>query len=172
MSQTIRILIVVGVLVLVAVGLVIFGTVVQSQMALVPLSTPQPGMIHLYVDGNFVANLSVTDTLREKLPAGSFVDKEQSKTQSGYWLRDVIRLYVKETSLSATSQVTMTGVRQGTEKKSATITWAETLDPNNNVLFSPSNDGTSVKIAASMDKLSTRNDWIQGLTQIDVKTKP
>jgi hypothetical protein len=46
------------------------------------------------------------------------------------------------------------------------------LEPANNVLFSPSNDGTSVKIAASLDRLSTRNDWIQGLTQIDVKVKP
>ena len=169
MSQNVRIFIVVGVLGLIAVGLAVYGTVVQSQMPLAPLSTPQPGMIHLFVDGNFVANLIVTDM--QKLPAGSFVDKEQNKTQSGFWLRDVIRLYVKEASLSPTSQVTITGIRQGTEKKSATLTWAEVLDANNNVLFSPSNDGSSVKIAASMDKLATRNDWIQGLTQIDVKTK-
>jgi hypothetical protein len=169
MSQKFRILIVVGVLVLIAVVLAVVGSISQSQVAQVPATTPQPDMIHLYVDGAFVANLVPTEM--GKLPAGSFVDKEQNKTQSGYWLRDVIRLYVKETSLSATSQITMTGVRQGTEKKSATLTWAETLEPNNNVLFSPSNDGTSVKIAASMDKLATRNDWIQGLTQIDVKTK-
>jgi hypothetical protein len=104
--------------------------------------------------------------------SASFVDKEQNKTQSGYWLRDVIRIYVKDAALSPTSQITVTGIRQGTEKKSATVTWAEALDPANNVLFSPSNDGTSVKIAATLDRLSTRNDWVQGLTQIDVKTKP
>jgi hypothetical protein len=169
MSQKFRILIVVGVLVLIAVVLAVVGSMSSSQVAQVPATTPQPGMIHLYVDGIFVANMSPTNM--SKLPAGSFVDKEQNKTQSGYWLRDVIKLYVKETALTASSQVTITGVRQGTEKKSATLTWAETIDSNNNVLFSPSNDGTSVKIAASMDKLATRNDWIQGLTQIDVKTK-
>jgi hypothetical protein len=170
MSQTVRILIVVAVLAIIAIIFAVVGAVSQSQVAQMPVTTPQPGMVQLYVDGKFVANLLPTET--QKLPAGSFVDKEQSKTQSGQWLRDVIRLYVKETSLSASSLVIITGVRQGTEKKSATLTWAEVLDPANNILYSPSNDGTSVKIAATMDKLSTRNDWVQGLTQIDVKTKP
>ena len=170
MSQKLRILLVVGVLALIAISLAVFGSVAQNQIAQVPITTPQPGMIQLYVDGVFVANLLPTET--QKLPAASFVDKEQGKTQSGYWLRDVIRLYVKETSLTASSQIIVTGVRQGTEKKIATLTWVETLDPANGVLFSPSNDGTSVKIAAMMERLSTRNDWVQGLTQIDVKTKP
>jgi hypothetical protein len=87
-------------------------------------------------------------------------------------LRDVIRAYVKENTLAPTSQVIVTGICQGTKKKSATLTWAEVLDSANHVLYSPSNDGASVKIAATLDRLSTRNDWIQGLTQIDVKTKP
>lgn len=170
MSQKTRILIVVGVLVLIAVALGVFGTISQSQTAQMPVTTPQPWMIHLYVDGAFTANLLPSEM--QKLGTASFVDKEQNKTQSGYWLKDVIRAYVKESALSPTSQIIVTGVRQGTEKKSATLTWAEVLDPANNVLFSPSNDGTSVKIAASLERLSTRNDWVQGLTQIDVKTKP
>jgi hypothetical protein len=169
MSQNTRILIVIAALVLVAVVLAGVGFVSQTQTAQVPATTPQPGMIHLYVNGTFVANLLPTET--QKLPTASFVDKEQGKAQSGYWLRDVIRLYVKESTLTASTQITFTGVRQGTEKKSATVTWAETLDPANNLLFSPSNDGTSVKMAATMDRLSTRDSWIQGLTQIDVGTK-
>ncbi len=170
MSQTLRVLIVIGALGLIAIIFAVVGSVSQSQIAQVPVTTPQAGMIHLYVDGTFTANLLPTEM--QKLASASFVDKEQGKTQSGYWLKDVIRLYVKETALTASSQIIVTGVRQGTEKKIATLTWAETLDPANSVLYSPSNDGTSVKIAATMERLSTRNDWVQGLTQIDVKTKP
>ena len=169
MSQKTRTLIVVVVLVLVAVVLAAVGFASQNQVAQAPASTPQPGMIHLSVDGAFVANVVPTDL--KALPAGSFVDKEQGKTQSGYWLRDVIRVYVKKTQLSPQSQITVTGVRQGTEKKSATLTWAQTLDPANNILFAPSNDGQSVKLASTMEGLATRNSWMQGITEIDVKTK-
>ncbi len=169
MSQKTRMFIVIIALVLIAVFLAGIGFISQTQTAQAPATTPQPGMIHLYLDGTFVANLMPTET--QKLPAASLVDKEQGKTQNGYWLKDVVRLYVKETALMPTSKITVTGVRQGTEKKSATVTWAETLDPSNNLLFSPSNDGSSVKIAATMDRLSTRDNWIQGLTQIDVQTK-
>ncbi len=169
MSQKVKILIVVGVLVVIAIMLAAVGFFSQTQTAQAPSSTPQAGMIHFYVDGKFVANLAPADF--QKLPAASFVDKEQGKTQSGFWLRDVIRLYVKDNTLTPTSQVVVTGVRQGTEKKIATLTWAETLEPANSVLFSPSNDGASVKIAAMLDRLATRDNWVQGLTQIDVKTK-
>ncbi len=169
MSQKTRILIVVVILILVAAVLGAVGLASQNQVAQAPASTPQPGMIHLFVDGAFVAN--VTPANLKTLPASSFVDKEQGKTQSGYWLRDVIRVYVKEGQLTPQSQITVTGVRQGTEKKSATLTWAETLDSANNILFAPSNDGQTVKVASTMDRLSTRDSWIQGITEIDVKTK-
>jgi len=173
MPQKTRILIVVGALVLVAIILAVVGFVSQSQTAQAPppsVATPQPGMIHLYVDGAFVANVSPADM--QKLPAASFKDKEQGKDQGGWWLRDVIRLYVKETKLSPNSQITLTGVRKGTEKKSAAVTWAETLDPANNLAFDLAGDGQSVKLASTLDRLSTRDSWIQGVTQIDIQTRP
>src|SRR5512136_339590 len=113
-------------------------------------------MIHLYVDGVFVANVSPADM--QKLPAASFTDKEQGKEQGGWWLRDVIRLYVKETQFSPQSKITVTGTRQGT--KTATITWAETLDPANNLALDLSGDGQSVKLAGTLDRLSTRDSWV------------
>ena len=170
MSQKTRILIVIGALVLVAIVLAIYGFATQGQTAQAPSATPQPGMIHLYVDGAFVANLSPADM--QGLPAASFTDKEQGKQQDGRWLRDVIRLYVKENKLSPNSQITVAGSRKGTENKSATVTWAEALDPANNLELSFSNDGQSVKLASTMDKLSTRDQWVQGVTQIDIQTKP
>ncbi len=173
MSQKTRILIVVGALLLVAAILTIIGFATQKQTAQAPLATvatPQPGMIHLYVDGAFVANVSPADM--QKLPAASFTDKEQGKPQGGWWLRDIIRLYVKESTLSPTSQITITGSRKGTEKKSATVIWAQVLDPTNNMALDLAGDGQSVKLASTMDKLSTRDQWVQGVTQIDIQVKP
>jgi len=169
MSQKTRILIVVGALVLVAIVLAIYGFATQKQTAQAPSATPQPGMIHLYVDGAFVANVSPADM--QKLPAASFTDKEQGKPQGGWWLRDVIRLYVKENNLSPNSRITVTGSRKGTEKKSVTVTWAQVLDPTNNMAFDLASDGQSVKLASTMDNLSTRDQWVQGVTQIDIQTK-
>jgi len=115
MSQRTRILIVAGALLLIAIALAAYGVATQNQTAQAPAATLQPGMIHLYVDGAFAANVSPADI--KKLPAASFKDKEQGKEQGGWWLRDVIRLYAQENKLSPTSQITVTGLRQGTEKK-------------------------------------------------------
>jgi len=168
MSQRTRILIVVGALAILAIILAVVGFASQSQTAQAPAATPQPGMIHLYVDGTFVANVSPLDM--KKLPAASFKDKEQGKEQGGWWLRDVIRLYVKESQLSPQSKITVTGTRQGA--KTATVTWAEALDPANNLAFDLSSDGQSIKLASTLDRLSTRDSWVQGVTQIDIQTKP
>ena len=180
MSQKTRIWVVVGTLGLIAVALAVYGFIVQRQTAPAPLAqapldqasvapaaTPQPGMIHLYVDGTFVANVSPADM--QALPAASFKDKEQGKDQGGWWLRDVIRLYIKETQLAPQSKLTVTGTRQGT--KTATVTWAEALDPANNLALDLSGDGQSVKLASTLDHLSTRDAWVQGVTKIEVQTK-
>ena len=170
MSQKTRILIVVGALVLVAIVLTVYGLVAQRQTASAPASTPQPGMIHLYVDGTFAANVSPADM--KNLPAASFKDTEQGKEQGGWWLRDVVRVYVKESQLTPTAQITVTGLRKGTEKKSVTITWAQVLDPANNIALDLTGDGQSVKLASTMAGLNTRDQWIQGVTQIDIQSKP
>ncbi len=172
MSQKARVFIVVGALLLVAVLLAVYGLVQsgQGQAARAPAATPQPSLIHLYMNGAFAANVSPDDM--KKLPAASFTDKEQGKPQGGWWLRDIIRLYVKESQLSPTAKITITGLRKGTEKKSATITWAETLDPANNLAFDLAGDGQSVKLVSTLDRLSTRDQWIQGVQQIDVQTQP
>ena len=169
MSQKTRILIVVGALALIAVILAVAGFASQRQTAQAPAATPQPGKIHLYVDGAFAANVSPADT--KNLPAASFKDKEQGKEQSGYWLRDVIRLYVQESRLSPQSKITVSGSRSGADK-TAIVTWAEALDPTNNLAFDVATDGQSVKFAGTLDRLSTRDSWVQGVSRIDIQTKP
>ena len=181
MSQKTRILIIVGVLLLLAIVFALYGFVIQrqtlrasltpaplAQASPAPVATPQPGMIHLVVDGAFAANVSPADM--KNLPAASFKDKEEGKDQGGWWLRDVIRLYVKETQLSPQSKLAVTGTRQG--NKTATVTWAETLDPANNIAFDLAGDGQSIKLASTLDRLSTRDSWVQGVTQIDIQTRP
>ena len=167
MSQKTKILVVVGVLVLVAAILAVYGLAAQRQAAQAPSATPQPGMIHLYVDGVFTANVSPADM--KNLPAASFKDKEQGKEQGGWWLRDVIRLYMKESLLSSQSKITGTGTRQGL--KTATVTWAEALEPANNLALDLSGEGQSVKLAGTLDKLSTRDQWVQGVERIDIQTQ-
>jgi hypothetical protein len=127
-------------------------------------------MIHLYVDGAFAANVSPADV--KNLPAASFKDTEEGKEQGGWWLRDVVRVYVKENRLTPTTQIVVTGLRRGTEKKSVTLTWAQTLDPVNNIALDLAGDGQSVKLAGTMAGLNTRDQWIQGVTQIDIQSKP
>jgi hypothetical protein len=168
MSQKTRVLIVAGALALIAVVLAVYGLVAQRQTTNAPTSTPQPGMIHLYVDSTFVANVSPADM--KNLSAASFKDTEQGKEQGGWWLRDVIRLYVKESRLSPQSKITVTGTRQGT--KTTTVTWAQALDPANNIALDLASDGQSVKLASTMAGLNTRDQWIQGVTRIDIQTKP
>ncbi len=125
-------------------------------------------MIHLVVDGAFVANVSPADI--KALPAASFKDKEQGKEQGGWWLRDVIRLYVKEAQFAPQSRLTVTGTRQG--NKTAMVTWAEALDTANNIALDLAGDGQSIKLASTLDRLSTRDTWVQGVTQIEIQTKP
>ena len=168
MSQKTKSLIVIGALALIAVVLAVYGFVAQRQTASAPPSTPQPGMIHLYVDGAFAANVSPADM--KNLPAASFKDTEQGKDQGGWWLRDVIRLHVKEGRLSPQSKLTVTGARQGT--KTAVVTWAQALDPANNIALDLAGDGQSIKLASTMSGLDKRDQWIQGVTRIDIQTKP
>lgn len=170
MSQKARVLIVVGFLLLVAIAFGAYGLLAQQRMASLPPATPQPGMVHVYVDGAFVANVAPADL--EKLPPASFNDLEEGKAQEGWWLRDVVRLYVKEGQLSPQSEIAVSGVRQASEAKTAVVTWAEALEPANNLAFDLAGDGQSMKLVSTMTRLSTRDQWVQGVNKIEIKTKP
>ena len=165
-----RVFALLGVLVLVGAVLGTVGLIEQRRVAQIPAATPQPGRIHLYVDGVFRANIAPDDL--KALPAASFTDLEQGKPQEGWWLRDVVRLYVPETSLSSQSSIRVTGLSKDGLGKVAGITWAEALEPANNVAFDLAGDGQSVKLASTLERLSTRNDWVQGVSRLDIHTKP
>ena len=134
-------------------------------------ATPQPGMIHCYVDGAFVANVAPSDMAA--LPTGSFVDAEKSKTQEGPWLKDVILLYVKEGDLSPGSLIRVEGKQSKTdEAKGVSLSWAEIQDTGNHVIFDIATSGDSIKLVSTLPDLDTRDEWVQGVARIDVTTKP
>jgi hypothetical protein len=170
MSQTARILIVVAVVA--AIVLVLAGIGIwQIMQPAPPADIPIEGMIHIYVGGAFEANTSPAEI--DKLPRASFKDAEEGKTQEGAWLKDVILKYVDAGVLSPTSEIRVQGAhRKNGEAKTATITWAETTDENNHVLLDISGDGLTVKLVSTLPRLDTRDEWVQGVSRIDVVTKP
>ena len=171
MSQNTRIIIVVAVILLLAGAVALYGILGQKRLENASQDAPQEGMIHVYVDGKFVANVLPSDL--NELPAASFKDIEEGKTQEGWWLRDVALLYVDEGKLSDSSEITVGGVRSTTgDVKSATITWAEANDLNNNVMFDLSGDGQAIKLASTLERLDVRDEWVQGVSRIDITTKP
>ncbi len=169
MPQRTRILIVVALFVLIGAGLGAYTLLNMRRIASAPAATPQEGMIHVYVDGTFAANLAPADL--EKLPAASFKDVEEGKLQEGWWLRDVVRLYVAESKLTPASKITVAGLRQATAK-SYTLTWAQALDPANNFGFDLAGDGQSMKLASTMEGFAVRDAWVQGVNRMDIQTKP
>ncbi len=121
MTQRTRILIAAGVLVLlVAVVLGIDALQRTSgKQAAEGEPTVAPGAIPIRLDGKLVGSFTPADL--ERLEKVSFVEPEEGKTQEGWLLRDVIRLYVEPEKLAGTL-VTVTSSSRG---KSAQLTWAE-----------------------------------------------
>jgi hypothetical protein len=169
MSQRTRVVIVIGVLVVIAVAAAIYGAVMQNRMKNAAQNVPQPNMIHLYVDGKFVANVSPVEL--NDLPAASFTDAEEGKLQEGWWLHDVVRLYVQEDQLGPDSEVDVAGIRSTTgETKQQALTWQQVTDPANTVIFDLAGNGQSLKLVSSIAGFDTRDTWIQGVSRIDVRT--
>ena len=171
MSQNRRMIIVVAVILLLAGAVALYGILGQQRMENAPKDVPQEGMIHVYVDGEFVANVLPSDL--SELPAASFKDTEEGKTQEGWWLRDVALLYVDEDKLSDGSEITVSGVRSTTgDLKSVTITWVEAQDLANNVMFDLAGDGQAMKLASTLERLDVRDEWVQGVSRIEITTRP
>jgi len=169
MSQKNRILIIVGVLAIVAIALGILGWL-QSR-TLVPTEEPEPGRIHVYVDGSFTANVDPTQV--SALPNASFKDAEKDKTQEGPRLADLILLYVDANKLQPDSSISVTGIQPSNDQtKEVTLTWSQVLDPASNVILDYSATGDALKLVSTLPGLDTRDDWVQGLQRIDVTTSP
>ena len=162
MNQKKQILIA-GVILIVILGVVLGVDYLQRQNAAAqaPAEIP-PGSIPIYVDDTFVGSF-IPDDLSQ-LPAVSFVDAEEGKTQDGWLLRDVLLLYLGEDNLQDQSQVT---VSSSSREKGKTLTWAEVEDQKNMVMFDLSGRGT-LKLVSVIPGFDIRDSWIQDVDKIEI----
>ncbi len=158
MSQRVRILILVAVLVVLA-GIVLGVEALRHPSAETEL---EPGSIPIYVGGKLVGGFVPADLAG--LEKVSFVDAEDGKTQEGWMLRDVLRLYVPPRKLQPETRVAVTSTSR---EKSAVLTWAEVDDPTNWVMFDLSGRGT-LKLVSVLERLDVRDEWVQDVDRIDV----
>lgn len=165
MSQNKRILLVVLVIIVLA-GAVIGIEQLRGQRLANQLDIAlQPGDIPVYWNGTIKAGFSPTDI--EKLPQASFIDAEEGKTQDGWLLKDVLLLYFKENQFKDGTHIT---VSSSSRNKAVELTWAEVANPDNMVMFDLSGRGT-LKLVSLLEKLDTRDEWIQDTDRIEINTK-
>ena len=167
MKQNQRTIVVVVALVAIGIALAVLGYVRSQRQA--SSQTPEEGMIHIYVDGTFAANVSPATV--SDLPTYSFQDAEQGKTQEGPSLEDVLSAHIAKRSLGAGTTVTVNGVRsQGSEPKETTVTWEQIVDPESHLILDVAGSGDSLKLVSTLPGLDTRDTWVQGVQRIDIQS--
>jgi len=158
MKQGARIGIAVGVIILVTV--VVLGVDLARRQS--DASLPA-GSIPLYVRGE-LATAFVPDDL-ESLELVSFVDEEEGKTQEGWLLRDILKLYLTDDVLR---EDTVVVVSSTSREKSVTLTWPEVNDTGNMVMFDLAGRGT-LKLVSKLERLDIRDEWVQDVDRIEVE---
>ncbi len=159
MNQNKRILL--AVLILVLVGGAILGLEVLRRQRVTPADL-KPGSIPIYVDGEMEAAFTPEDLA--SLKEVSFQDAEEGKSQTGWMLRDVLRVHLSEDTLTPETSITVISTSR---EKSADLTWNEVEDAENMVMFDVSGRGT-LKLVSKMEKLDTRDEWVQDTDRIEV----
>jgi len=164
MTQSRRILIAILILILVIGAVLVIDALRRSRSTTTDEDqvTLAPGSIPIYVDGQLAAGFSPDDL--DQLEQVSFVDAEEGKTQEGWLLRDVLLLYLKEDDLEAGTLVT---VSSSSQNKAAQLSWAEVDEPANMVMFDLAGRGT-LKLVSLLEKLGTRDQWVQDVDKIEV----
>lgn len=120
------------------------------------------GSIPIYVDGQFTASFIPTDL--EVLELVSFVDAEEGKTQEGWLLSDVIKIYIATGDLEPETEITVTS---SSRDKSVTLSWSKVDDLDNMVMFDLSGRGT-LKLVSTMQGFDTRDDWVLDVDRIEI----
>lgn len=160
MKQSTRIIIAIIILAVLAGGMLGIEALRRSNTE---LEVPA-GNIPIYLDSKLVGSFAPADL--DKVEQASFVDAEEGKTQEGWHLRDVLLLHVAERKLKPETQIV---VSSSSRNKSATLTWAEAENTDNNVLFDLANSGT-IKLVSTLERLDTRAEWVQVVDKIEVNT--
>jgi len=165
MNQKTRILIAFGIIILL-IGVVIGLDYVRGQRIATQIDASlQPGDIPVYWNGSLRAAFSPADL--EPLTPASFIDAEESKTQDGWMLKDILLVYFQENQFS---EDTLIKVISTSREKSMDLTWAEVSNTDNKVMFDLSGRGT-LKLVSLLERLDVRDEWIQDVDRIEISTQ-
>ncbi len=123
-----------------------------------------PGSVPIYHRGQLIAAFMPDDLAR--LARVSFVDAEEGKTQDGWLLRDVILLYLDADVLRPDTAIS---VSSSSRQKVITLTWAEVDERANMVMFDLSGRSTLKLVSARIERLDTRDEWVQDVDKIEVE---
>jgi hypothetical protein len=168
MKQSSRIILAVVILGVVA-ALVLLTDFIRRQTAQ-PLEvasanvTLAPGSVPIYLNGALVGGFAPSEL--DQLQKVSFIEPVEGKSEEGWLLADVLHLYIPAAKLSPDDQITVTSTSRD---KFAQLTWAEVANPDNMVMFDLSNRGT-LKLVSKMEKLDTRDEWVQDTDKIEIST--
>jgi hypothetical protein len=165
MTQRTRLFVAIAALLLVIGGVLAVDLVQRKCSAAANAGAPvelQPGAIPIYVNGRLVAGFGPEDL--EQLEPATFVDAEEGKPQDGWLLREVLLLYVPESSLHADTAIVVSSSSRG---ESAQLTWAQVDEPANMVMFDLSNRGT-LKLVSLLEELDTRDEWVKDVDRIEI----
>jgi hypothetical protein len=165
MSQNIRILIAVLVLILIAGAILGIDALRRSSSATQTVQGQEalaPGSIPIYLDGELVGGFT-PDGLGQ-LEQVSFVDAEDGKTQEGWRLSDVLLQHVEADQLAPNTEIRVSSSSRG---KEAQLRWAEVEEPANLVMFDVSGRGT-LKLVSVLEKLDVRDEWVQDVDKIEI----
>jgi hypothetical protein len=124
----------------------------------------EPGSIPIYLHGDMEAAFTPDDLT--SLDQVSFEDAEEGKTQEGWMLREVLLLHLPEETLTPETQITVISTSR---EKSAELAWSEVNDADHMVIFDLSGRGT-LKLVSKLDRLDTRDEWVQDTDRIEVTT--
>ena len=166
MSQRMRILIAVLILVALVVGILGIDALQRRAQNADIQAGPEPtvpaGSIPIRVDGRVVGSFGPADL--EVLEEASFVDAEEGKTQSGWLLRDVLLLRLDLDTLEPDTIIT---VGSSSREKTVDLTWAEVDDEANMVMFDLSGRGT-LKLVSLLERLDIRDEWVQDVDSVEI----
>lgn len=170
MSQNKRLLIG-GLILIFLIGIVMSVDLLQRQQAassnqMTPgMVTAAPGSIPITINGEVVA-VFIPEAL-DQLPQSTFQDAEEGKTQEGWLLCDVLKLYLPENFLQDETTIL---VRSNHRQKEVTLTWKEVENPANKIMFDISGRGT-LKLVSLLPRLDSRDEWVQDTDEIAIITQ-
>jgi len=123
------------------------------------------GSIPIFLNGTLLGNFASSDS--QKLVKVSFTDKAENKVQEGWYLKDVLALYSKDSAAKDTISVR---VSSSSRNKAVDLRIDDVKNESNKIILAMTKHGT-LKLVSVMTGLDTREKWIQSVDRIEIIRK-